>query len=316
MKSLISIIIPTYNRAHIITETLDSVISQTYTNWECIIIDDRSTDNTKEIIDNYLKKDERISFIVKSDNQKKGASTSRNIGLSLAKGDYIQFLDSDDVIANNKLEEQLKVISNEPTRAVVTCKWGVFEKSNKSATIFHENFLYKNFYDIRDYFELVGEYGGFLPLHCFLIDKKIIDKVGSWNEDLSVNDDGEFIFRVLTNGASVFYCSNTHVLYRKSKDETLSSINSVEKADSLIRSWLIIENHYYSYFGMGEAKYLNKKKEQIYNSLKKLHPILIKKNKSFFKNQVKNDHDKYNVKYLLRKVMNKIKYYFRKSTNN
>lgn len=109
MHPLISIIIPTYNSAKYVEESIDSVLNQNYTNWECLVIDDGSTDNTKEIISGFLK-DKRIRYHYQSNS---GLSASRNYGLSLAKGDYIQFLDSDDVIFPDKFRimmEQYKII--------------------------------------------------------------------------------------------------------------------------------------------------------------------------------------------------------------
>ena len=75
MIPLVSIIIPTYNRAHVIGETLDSVLLQTYCNWECIVVDDGSSDNTSEILDNYCKKDTRFQYYIRPTNRKKGAGS-------------------------------------------------------------------------------------------------------------------------------------------------------------------------------------------------------------------------------------------------
>ena len=94
---LVSIIIPTYNRAHIIHETLDSVLSQSYTNWKCIVVDDGSTDTTEEVLKSYVKKDARFQYNKRPIDRKKGANACRNYGLDLAKGAYIVFFDSDDV---------------------------------------------------------------------------------------------------------------------------------------------------------------------------------------------------------------------------
>ena len=80
MSDLVSIIIPTYNREHLIGETLNSIIAQTHTNWECIVVDDGSTDNTEEVLKNYKEKDKRFIFLKRPDNLPKGANTCRNIG--------------------------------------------------------------------------------------------------------------------------------------------------------------------------------------------------------------------------------------------
>lgn len=102
---LVSIITPTWNCAHFICETIRSVQAQTYTNWEMIISDDCSTDNTKVIIEPYLQKDSRIKYICNEKNS--GAAVSRNNALKVARGKWIAFLDSDDLWKADKLEKQL-----------------------------------------------------------------------------------------------------------------------------------------------------------------------------------------------------------------
>ncbi|MFH6769649.1 glycosyltransferase family 2 protein [Gaetbulibacter aquiaggeris] len=110
--NLVSIIIPTFNRAHLITETLDSVLAQTYTKWECVVVDDGSTDNTKSVLQNYIKKDSRIKFIERPINRLKGANVCRNYGLEHSKGDYIQWFDSDDIMLSEFLESKVKLLQN------------------------------------------------------------------------------------------------------------------------------------------------------------------------------------------------------------
>lgn len=101
----ISIIVPCYNQAIFLDECLSSVLNQTFNNWECIIIDDGSVDNTYEIANNWSIKDSRFSYIKKKNG---GLSSARNAGLKIAKGDFIQFLDSDDYIHGEKLKLQIE----------------------------------------------------------------------------------------------------------------------------------------------------------------------------------------------------------------
>ena len=101
---LVSIIMPSYNTADFISETIDSVLNQTYKNWELIIVDDCSTDNTDEVIEKYLS-DQRIRYLKNGKNS--GAAISRNYALREAKGKWIAFLDSDDLWVPEKLEYQI-----------------------------------------------------------------------------------------------------------------------------------------------------------------------------------------------------------------
>lgn len=104
-KGLVSVIMPTYNCAKFIAETLDSIQAQTYENWEVIIVDDCSKDNTKEIVDEYIAKDTRIKYHCLETNS--GAAVARTTAMKLAEGEYMAFCDSDDLWMPDKLEKQL-----------------------------------------------------------------------------------------------------------------------------------------------------------------------------------------------------------------
>lgn len=112
-KEKISIIIPVFNREELIIETLESVLNQSYKNWECIVVDDKSTDNTLSILNKFAIQDERIRFLVR-ENGPKGASHCRNIGLDNAKGEYCIFLDSDDLLLAFCLEKRIDAITDNP----------------------------------------------------------------------------------------------------------------------------------------------------------------------------------------------------------
>ena len=105
VKGLVSIIMPTYNCASFIEETIESIQAQTYVRWELLIVDDCSTDNTKEIAAKYMKKDSRIKYQCLEINS--GAAAARNVSMKLAKGEYVAFCDSDDLWMPDKLEKQL-----------------------------------------------------------------------------------------------------------------------------------------------------------------------------------------------------------------
>ena len=108
----VSIIIPTYNRAHLIRETLDSVVTQTYLNWECIIVDDGSTDNTDEVVGEYVKNDKRFKYFERTENYLSGGNGARNFGLDLAQGEYIVFFDSDDLMTDNHMQIKYDLINS------------------------------------------------------------------------------------------------------------------------------------------------------------------------------------------------------------
>lgn len=107
---IISVVIPTFNREDYIGETLDSLLTQTFNDWECIVVDDGSTDYTEKLVSKYIFKDKRFSFYKRPADMPKGANSCRNFGFSKSKGEYIKFLDSDDLLTNDCLQKQSEVL--------------------------------------------------------------------------------------------------------------------------------------------------------------------------------------------------------------
>jgi glycosyltransferase involved in cell wall biosynthesis len=110
---LISIIIPTYNRAHLIGETLDSVLNQTYQNWECIIVDDGSTDNTAELVNAYVERDSRFQYHQRPESYKSGGNGARNYGFELSIGAFIQWFDDDDIMHVEFISERIMLFESD-----------------------------------------------------------------------------------------------------------------------------------------------------------------------------------------------------------
>ncbi len=127
MNELVSIIMPSYNTAKFISETIYSVLTQTYTNWELIIVDDCSTDNTDEVVKSFLS-DDRIKYIKNEKNS--GAAFSRNRALCEAKGKWIAFLDSDDLWLPEKLEKQIAFMEKNDYRFSYTNYIEIDETAN------------------------------------------------------------------------------------------------------------------------------------------------------------------------------------------
>ena len=126
-QPLVSIIIPTYNRAHLIGETLDSVLAQTYQNWECIVVDDGSTDGTDEVMAAYIAKDARFQYHKRPDTHLPGGNGARNYGFEVSKGEFIQWFDSDDVMQSEFLKSKVFVFNDK--LELVICS-GKYVKNN------------------------------------------------------------------------------------------------------------------------------------------------------------------------------------------
>lgn len=243
---LVSVIIPLYNSENYISETLKSVYNQTYKNIEVIIVDDGSTDNSFNVAQ-YIKQPN--SIILKKN--KKGASAARNFGLTKAKGKYIQFLDADDLLSEGKIEEQVFFLENAPNY-LVTCTCVHFvDGSNPLLQNRKHEWLKEESDDPVDFLtklyggNLIGpQYGGMIALHTWLIPAKIIAIVGLWNEDLTLDDDGEFICRVILASSGIKYAQHCTVYYRKHlSNKNLSSATNIAAHNSLLNSTKLKMKH-------------------------------------------------------------------------
>jgi glycosyltransferase involved in cell wall biosynthesis len=107
----VTVVIPSYNYGRFVGQTIESVQAQTYQNWECIVVDDGSTDNTREVVESYARKDKRIRYVYQ-ENQRAG--TARNNGIRAGNGAYLQFLDADDLIEPQKIERQVEYLERHP----------------------------------------------------------------------------------------------------------------------------------------------------------------------------------------------------------
>lgn len=128
---MVTIVIPTYNREAYIAETLDSVIKQIFSDWECIVVDDGSTDGTESVVQQYILEDKRFSFYKRPGEMQKGANSCRNFGFTISKGMYVKFLDSDDIITEECLEKQSDILNANPEIEVCLSYGRYFDNDTK-----------------------------------------------------------------------------------------------------------------------------------------------------------------------------------------
>lgn len=188
MNHLVSIIIPTYNRGDLIGETIESCLSQTYKNIEILVIDDGSDDHTQEVLRSYIERNQ-ITYVY---NQKQGISRTRNQGLDLAKGKYIQLLDSDDLIEETKIEKQVRFLESNPECEGVYCLSTYFrgEKNNiiSKSNIAHSGEIFE---------ELLK--GSFIPTLTMLFKRN--EK--RFDESFSKCEDWDFWLQLTENGKKI-----------------------------------------------------------------------------------------------------------------
>ena len=286
-RPLISVIIPVFNRASIIGETLDSVLTQSYSNWECIIVDDDSTDHTREVVEKYTAKDNRFQYFRRPAERKKGASPCRNYGLEISKGSYIQFLDSDDLLEENKFQEQIKILARVSSRTLVTCKWGSFSSSS-SLRVKTKYRSYRNFEPGIKLLYNFGKHDEYFPPLVYLVSRELMKKAGKWDETIknNPNDDGEYFTRILLNTERVIFCETTSVYYRAGNTGRLSLLDDREKIQGVIDSWKLIEDHLKEHNRKTAAVYVRNGKRNIYVQIKESCPEIVEENYSFFKDAI------------------------------
>lgn len=209
---VVSIIMATYNRAHLIGETLNSILKQSYSNWECLIIDDGSDDKTSEVIRNYLEKDQRLRYFERPVNYQKGLSGCRNFGLDLCAGEYIIFFDDDDIVHPRNLEICQKELRN---TIYSFCRY----KRETFTGKFHYNFDQEGFYnrDLLNGTETVEDLlTNKLPFNsCAIMWRNECFANQRFKENLQYAEEWELYSRILSEGFNGISISKTLFYGRK-----------------------------------------------------------------------------------------------------
>lgn len=212
---------PMYNSSNWIIETLKSISKQTYVNFECIIVDDGSTDNSIEITRQFINNDKRFRFFERPDSLKKGPSSCRNYACSLAKGNFIQFFDADDIMHPNHLLEKRSVINQ--------CDFVVCKLQEFNADFDYNLFKTNDVLDILKYHNLFEAFvcGNFpMMMVAPMWKAEILKKYLPFNEDLHVLEDHELYSRTLFELKSYVIVNKTLIYYRQSQNSSMNQFYS------------------------------------------------------------------------------------------
>src|SRR5215469_11292600 len=223
MKTLISILIPAYNSEQWISDTLRSAIAQTWEPKEIIVVDDGSTDRTLDVARQFESKGVQVFT---QTNQ--GAAATRNAAFKLSQGDYIQWLDADDLLSPDKITKQMSVIRQLGTnRTLVSCGWGRFLYRYHRAQ-FVPTALWCDL-SITEW--LVRKMGQNLHMQTatWLVSRELTEAAGPWDTRLLGDDDGEYFCRVLLKSDGVRFVPDSKVYYRASGAGSLSSIGKSDR---------------------------------------------------------------------------------------
>lgn len=210
MNTLVSIIVPCYKQAHFLNESLQSVLNQTYTYWECIIVNDGSPDHTETIAKQWCVKDERFKYLYKENG---GLSSARNAGITISKGEFILPLDADDILHSSYLEFLVPQLENNTNLVVVSCYSNFFidninnivHKQKPIGTTFHA-LLYEN-----------------IMIATSLYRKSSWEAVGGYDEQMKTGfEDWEFWIAITKNGLEFKFVEEFLFYYRRTKNSMLT----------------------------------------------------------------------------------------------
>jgi glycosyltransferase involved in cell wall biosynthesis len=229
MKPLVSILIPAYNAEKWIKYTLQSAVGQTWPHKEIIVVNDGSTDRTAEIVRQFASQGVNLST---TDNR--GLCATQNHAFELSRGDYIQWLDSDDQLAPDKIERQLAALRDgESNRILLSSPWAPFFYRTCHAK-FVRNSLWQDLSPLEWLLRKLGE-----NLHMqnatWLVSRELTEAAGPWDTRLHYDQDGEYFARVLLASEGTRFVPGTGIYYRSSPSNRISYIGSSDrKKDSLL----------------------------------------------------------------------------------
>ncbi|MEZ2303521.1 MAG: glycosyltransferase family 2 protein [Microcoleus sp.] len=199
----VSVIIPAYNGDRYIVQAVESVISQTYTSWEIIIVDDGSTDDTRQVLQPYL---DRIRYVYQ---QNQGVAAARNCGIREAQGQFIAFLDQDDFLLSDKLAAQVALFDAQPSLGIVNSGWRIVQEQGESI------------FDIKPWENLpeldLKTWVVYMPLlpSAMMFSRQWLDRVGGFDSQYDSVDDADLILRLALSGCEAAWLPQVTVCYRQ-----------------------------------------------------------------------------------------------------
>jgi len=243
---LVSILIPAYNAGLWIEQTLYSALEQTHPNCEIIVVDDGSRDDTLGRAQAVAAQHSSARIWVES-QENAGACAARNHTLRLAQGDFIQYLDADDLLAPNKISLQLAALEKQPPLTLAMGTWGRFTKAPKQTVWAKQEAVYQARTGV-ELLQLKFETHSMIQPGAWLVPRRLCELAGPWDESLSLNDDGEYFSRVALRAECLLYVAEARTHYRSaisnslSKRRTPRALYSLYRSEQLTISYLLAAN--------------------------------------------------------------------------
>lgn len=253
MNPLVSVVITSFNRARFIGEAIESALSQTHSNIECIVVDDGSTDNTKEVVDSYIKSNKRVRFYSRPSDKPKGANACRNYGFLMSKGEYINWLDDDDLLHPQKIEKQLAMLEHSSDDFSV-CQIQVF-KNNKDQTIGLRSSYISSDDNLDSYLRQQFSW----LTHAPLWKRTFLESMEScFDEDLQASQEWEFYMRALSKQPQIQFLKEPLVYSRVHE----SNVSANDKSEKKVWNYFLSRHKIYDgvgkHFSEQQQEYLRK----------------------------------------------------------
>lgn len=228
----VSILIPCYNSEAFVAETLECCLKQTRQNIEVILVDDGSKDKSYEVAKQY--ESEKIKVYQQPNS---GACVARNLAFEKSSGDYIMYLDADDLICDNYVEALVGGLEGKNKNAIATGQWNRFRKETSEAE-FHQLKVYNNYANGFELLLEMWETGEMLACTSYLVPRQLVEQVGGWDESVLKNQDGEFFARVLIKAGEIVHVPEAKFYYRTGDYLTVSKASSEKKVASMLDTFV------------------------------------------------------------------------------
>ena len=206
-QPLVSVLMPLYNKVAYVAETIESVLNQTYPNIELIIVDDGSTDGSLIIANGYVS--ERV-VVIKQEN--KGGSAARNTAFLHSKGDFIQYLDADDILDARKIEKQVEILRGQTDVLTIAKGKDFIVQKNGDWQVLERPLLSKNYADMNCF--LLDEVKQAALVHSWLIPRNWVEKAGKWDETMTIFEDRDFYLRLVPLASRIVFCPDSICYWR------------------------------------------------------------------------------------------------------
>jgi glycosyltransferase involved in cell wall biosynthesis len=236
MKALVSIVVPCYNAEPWVAAAIESALAQTWPTIEVIAVNDGSKDGSLGVLRRLAGPKVQVL-----DQPNRGASAARNAGLRAAQGEFIQFLDADDLLTPGKLAAQVALLDERGPGVVATARWARFQSDPAEAKIIDSS-LFQDMAPI-DFLLLLTAGGHMMHPAAWLVPSDIAKKAGPWDENLTLNDDGEYFARVVLSARNIAHSAGSLALYRSGLHQSLSGRRDRRSMESLYRSCDLIAAH-------------------------------------------------------------------------